>query len=208
MEDKMTIHRALSELKLIDAKIEKQINEFQPVGITRKDKLVDNHMKPEDFNKAAQSKYDSIKDLLDRKIKIKSAIVAANGTTEVTIGGKKMFIADAINFKQSIKLQKQLAMRMRAQYNGALAVKNRENATMEQNIQRILEATFGKDVKVDPKDAEGIRIPYTEANEYALVDPIEVLKKVEELDKTVEAFEAEVDAVLSEINAITFINLN
>ena len=37
---KMTIHRALSELKLIDARIEKAINVVEPTGLMRENKPV------------------------------------------------------------------------------------------------------------------------------------------------------------------------
>ena len=76
--EKMTIHRALSELKLIDAKIEKQINEVLPSGIMQKGRLVNGFMQESEFEKNAKSKFDSVNDLIDRKNKIKSAIVTAN----------------------------------------------------------------------------------------------------------------------------------
>ena len=43
--EKMTIHRALSELKLIDAKIEKGIAAINPTGMYQKDKLVNGQIK-------------------------------------------------------------------------------------------------------------------------------------------------------------------
>lgn len=68
--EKMTIHRALSELKLIDAKIEKQINELIPSGVYQKGKLVEGYITEADFEKSAKSKFDSVNDLIERKNKI------------------------------------------------------------------------------------------------------------------------------------------
>lgn len=205
---KMTIHRGLSELKLIDAKIAKQINEIQPVGIHQKDKLVYNHISKEEFEKTAKSKYDSVIDLINRKAAIKSAIVGANAVTKVKIGEKEMTIADAINFKASIKFKKTLVEVLKSKRQKAVADLNSNNQVVNDNVQKLLEFTFGKEsVKADGKDLDSVRKPYMEANEFHLFDPLETNKKVEQMDQEISEFEAEVDAVLSEINSVTFIEI-
>lgn len=204
--EKMTIHRALSELKLIDAKIEKQINEVLPSGILQKGKLVNGYIQETEFEKAAKSKYDSVNDLIDRKNKIKSAIVTANGVTQVKVSEKQMTIADAINFKAVIKFKKKLIATLKQRHSQAIGELNKHNEAVNANVQRILEATFGKEnVKVGKEDVEAVRKPYMDANEFHLFDPLKVDATVEALEKEVSEFEAEVDAVLSEINAITII---
>jgi hypothetical protein len=206
--EKMTIHRALSELKLIDAKIEKQTNELLPSGVHQKGKLVEGYVKEEEFKANAQSKFDSVNDLILRKTKIKSAVVDANGKTTVKVGEKEMTIADAINFKGVIKFKKKLIDTLKLKHRQAVAALNKNNDLVNQNVQRILEATFGKEnVKVGKEDVEAVRKPYMEANEFHLFDPLEVDKTVEKLEKEVSEFEAEVDAVLSEANAVTFIEI-
>ncbi len=163
--EKMTIHRALSELKLIDAKIEKQTAEIVPVGVFQKGKLILGYITEAEFSAAAKSKYDSVTDLIIRKGAIKSAIVQANSVTIVTVAGKEMTIADAINQKAAIKFTKALIEKLKAYHRAALADLNNRNATVEQNMQNILLATFGKEgVKVDSKDVEAVRKPYIEAN--------------------------------------------
>jgi hypothetical protein len=205
---RMTIHRALAELKLIDSKIEKQIDEIVPVGIFQKGKLINNHIKEEDFSKSAISKFDSVNDLIMRKNLIKSAIIEANSITKVQVSGKEMTIADAINHKTIIKFKRNLLDTLKSRQKQSFAQLNQQNLAIEQNLQKILEATFGKEnVKVGKDDFEAVRKPYMEANEYHLFDPLNVSKKIEEIENEVEAFEMEVDAVLSEINAITIIEI-
>lgn len=206
--NKMTIHRALSELKLIDAKIDKQTGEIIPSSFAQKGKLIMGYMTEEAFEKEAQSKYDSVVDLIDRKLKIKSAIVKANGSTTVTIAGKVMTIADAINFKAIVLKKIQLVNRLRAMHNKALGDLNKNNEIVEQNVQRLLEATFGKEnVKVGNGDVDAVRKPYMEANTFHLFDPLKVVAKLEAMEKEVSDFQSEVDATLSEINATTFIEI-
>jgi hypothetical protein len=45
--------------------------------------------------------------------------------------------------------------------------------------------------------------PFLEANRFSLIDPIKVESEIAKLEKEVGDFEAELDAVLSEVNAIT-----
>lgn len=205
---KMTLHRALSELKLIDSKISKQISEIVPVGIHQEGKLINANLKEEDFKTAAQSKFDSINTLIKRKSDIKSAIVEANANTTLTVGTKIMTIADAINLKASIAFKKAFIDRMKAVYNSALATKNKNNDTVNANVQVLLEKVFSKDTsKVAATDMANVRDPYLKANEFHMYDPIDCKAKIEALELEVSEFESEVDSCLSEINAITTIEI-
>lgn len=207
-KEKMTIHRALAELKLIDAKIGKQISTMSPVGIKQKDKLVDGFSTEEDFKTQAQAKFDSVTALITRKVALKSAVVKANGETMVKVAGVEMSIADAITMKSTVAFKKALVGKLKQTHDTRLGQLFTNNDQVNANVQRILEATFGKEnVKATKEDMEAVRKPYIEANEFLLVDPIKVLDKVEALEKEIGDFEMEVDATLSEINAITFIEI-
>lgn len=202
----MTIHRALCELKLIDAKIEKAIGAISPTGMHQKGKLINGQATEEDFARDAQSYYDSALDLMARKTAIKSAIVQSNGTATVTIAGKNMTVADAINAKAILKFKKKLIDTLSGRHRSVLAGLNQNNAVVQQNVQKLLEAALGKDaVKAGKDDVEAIRKPYLEANEFHIFDPLKVEDKIKALEKELGDFEADVDAVLSESNAVTFI---
>jgi hypothetical protein len=205
---KMTIHRALSELKLLDSRIEKNIQEIIPSGAYQKGKLINGHIKEEDFQKYCTAKFQTVNDLINRKMKIKSAIVEANGKTMVKVAGRDMTIADAINFKSIIIYKKNLNEVLRSRHQTVLAEINKGNANVEANMQRILEATFGKEnVKVSKEDMDAVRKPYMDANEFHLFDPLRVVDTIDKSANEISDFEAEVDAVLSEINATTFIQV-
>lgn len=204
--EKVTIHRALSELKLIGSKIEKAIEGILPSGIVQANKLVNGVYQKEDFEKDVKAKYQSVTDLIDRRNRIKSAVVKANGVTPVIVAGQTMTIADAINLKAVIGFKKQLIERLKKQHNGAKANLEKNNAQIEANALKLAEVALGKQgIKIGDNDAQSVIEPYLKANKFDLVDPLGVEKVVEELEKKVGDFEAEVDAVLSEINAVTFI---
>lgn len=205
---KMTIHRALAELKLIDAKILKGIGEIQPSGIYQKEKKIGGYIDLTEFEKTAKAKLQSVTDLIDRKSKIKSAIVAANGITKVVIDSKEMTIADAINFKSVINFKRSLIDTLKANHRKTIVDLSRHNDLVAQNVQKLLEFTFGKDnVKADAKDIEAVRKPYVDANEAIMFDPLKVEEIVSNIEQEVSKFEIEVDAVLSEINATTLIEV-
>lgn len=204
--EKITIHRALSELKLIGSKIEKGIEEMIPSGHQQKDRLVNGVYERADFENNASAKYQSVIDLIDRRNKIKSAIVIANGITKVTIASKEMTIADAINLKAVIEFRKKLIESLKKKHNQQKAIVEKHNTQVDANALKLAEAALQKqNVKIGDDDVQKVIAPFVEANKAVLVDPLKVETKVQELEKEVSDFEAEVDAVLSEINAVTFI---
>jgi len=208
---KMTIHRALSELKLIDARIEKAINVVEPTGLMQANKPVNGFYAKEDFEKDTKATYQSVTDLIDRKNAIKSAIVKANGQTTVKIGEKTMTIADAINFKAVIIVKKSLINRLTQKHNAVKAKFTQENERVNNVALENAKIMLGKqdDNRVKPNDEDVKKIvePFVKRNEFHLVDPLNAEELTENLQNEVNEFEAEVDAVLSEINAITVIEI-
>lgn len=206
--EKLTIHRALAELKLIDSKINKKINEGLFIGVRQKGKLVMGRVSEDDFKSSAQGSYDSIRDLFARKSKVKSAISLSNTHTKVKIGEEEITVAEAIAFRQQIPMMRQFYDTLRSQINQAHAVLNKNNEQVEANLQKILEVTFGKDnTKIDKNDMENVSDPFRQTNTWELVDPLDIEKVLKQSEDRLATFEAEADAVLSEANAITFIEI-
>lgn len=206
--EKLTIHRALSELKLIGAKIEKQTNELVPSGIVQKDKLVDGVYQKDDFENTARSRYQAVNDLINRRNKIKASIVKANGETKVKVAGEEMTIADAITLKGTIDSRKKVVDVLRRKHNATKAALEKNNAQVDANALGLSQMALGKQgVKLGPDEIKNAVGPYLESNTFHLVDPLFVEKEIVDLEKKIGDFEAEVDAVLSEANAITIIEI-
>lgn len=204
--EKMTIHRGLSELKTIKSRIEKGIKELSVANVVQKDKKISGIMTAEEFSKLANSGYDGITALIARQSKIKKAIVDSNSKTQVKVGEKTMSVADAITQKDMIVLRTAFLDKLEAQLREATATINRNNEIVQANSLKILEATFGKDqTKVSKDDVDNVQKPYIANNEWSLVDPLKISDKIAALGKEISDFESEVDAVLSESNAVSFI---
>ena len=124
---KLTIHRALAELKLIDARTQKAISELVPQGIHQKVEGKIGVLTQGEFKETAKAKYQSVIDLIDRKAKIKTAIVASNASTTVKVGEKMMTVADAITAKDLNKSKQILIDHLKAQQRGTLSLLNKNN---------------------------------------------------------------------------------
>lgn len=204
----MTIHRALAELKLIDSKIYKLVNSLTPLGLYQKDKLVNGVSQIEDFETDAKSKYQSINDLIGRKVKIKSAVVDANSKTEVKVNNKTMTISEAINYKTIIDQKRQLRDRLKSFHSQSVQKLESNNETVNQNALRLAESALQKDnVKINDGDAIAITEPYIKKNEFHLADPLKISELIDEMTEEIDNFSSEIDSVLSEINAITIIKI-
>lgn len=206
---KMTIHRALSELKLIDAKIEKGIVEIRPTAFKQKDKKIDGYISEDDFVENTKSKYQSVTDLIARKIAIKSAIVKSNGETKVKVGSVEMTVSDAITFKSVINLKIKLVETLKSTHKAVVGTMNKNNELVQKNVDVLLQNTFGAEraKTITKEESENVSKPYLEGNIFTLVDPLKVDEKIQALEKEIGDFATDVDAVLSESNAVTFIEV-
>ena len=118
-----------------------------------------------------------------------------------------MTIVDAINYKDTIMYKRTLASNLLAKSNRVLAKITTENERVEAKADRNVEVMLGTDTKHSDVEVKALTEPFIERNKLTLVDPLEVVKKLEDLQNEVDTFEAEVDAILSESNAITSIEI-
>lgn len=206
--ERITIHRALAELKTIGARIEKGIEEILPSGIVQKDKLVNNVYDKTKFESGAKEKYQSITNLIARRAKIKAAIVKANSITIVKVDNLEMTIADAINTKANIQFEKKLIEVLKKKHANTKVAIEKSNTAIDNNALTIATTALGKQgIKIEDEAVQKVVGSYLENNKFAMVDPLDVDKEVERLSNKVAAFETQIDATLSEINATTFIEI-
>jgi hypothetical protein len=200
---KMSIHRALAELKLLGKKIMSLTQEISLVEKIKEGSKINGHLTVEEFQKKAQSNWDSVSSLIKNKRAIKCAIVASNAITEVTIGGKTMTVADAITEKDNIEFKKMLLSRLIAQERLILSQIEQENAKVDAKIHDLLKSEGQK----NKEEIEAVQLAFKKINNFSYVDPLKIADKIENLNKEILDFESEVDSVLSEINATTFIEV-
>lgn len=206
----MTVHKALSELKLLNDRINKAITTsiFCVANKHSNEKI--SGVPIEEAKKGMQGSYDKAMDLINRRKALKKAVVLSNAQTMVTIGGTEYTVAEAIEFKNhGIEFETNLSAIMDAQYKRAQAEINKQNGKdLESRADQYVTAIYGqKEGKTNTDDIEKLRKEFLDANSYEMVDPLDIPKKVEEMSSRAAEFMAEVDSALSVSNALTQITI-
>lgn len=206
---KMSIHRALAEIKMLDKRIERSIKGNVLVGSKKKsaDNVNNTTLTKEKFLESVKANYQSAQDLINRRTTIKRLIVLSNATTQVEIGSATYTVAEAIENKKIIESKKLLLQQMVNQYNSHMANVNRMNENVEQNLENQIQAMLGSDKQSKSNGLEGFINQYKEQNEWELVDGLGIEAEVKKLQTEIEDFETNVDFVLSESNAITMVEI-
>lgn len=207
---KISITEALNELKLYDSKINKAITNAKLVGATKKSSDKIGVVKKEEFIERAKASYQSVTDLIANRNALKSAIVKSNAITEVTINGKTMTVAEAIERKNSIEYDEQLLNTMKAQYVNATSSVDKENKKVDTKVDELISTLVGKDTdkKIDKDAVEAIEKPYREKNEFELIDPIGIFDEMLKLEADIDGFQSNCDTSLAVANATTFIEID
>lgn len=202
----MSINRALAELKLLNKKItDKTMAVKVAVGVKQNGLVVE---AKDAFIKEQTAVIQQIKDLIARRNSIKSAIVASNAVTTVSIGGKSMTVAEAIDRKSAIELEKSLNRVLRERYYGAKSSVEQQNDKASQAADKQANAAMGAQTEGD-KGAQykSIYDAYYDLNKCVVLAPEGIEKMIEKADDEVAEFEKDVDFILSESNTKTVINV-
>jgi hypothetical protein len=203
----ISITRGLAELKTLDSRINKSIQETSLIANTTGKKIIVGFQSNEQFEDKVKSSYQSVTDLIKRRNAIKAAIVQSNAITTVEVAGAAMTVAEAIERKTSIAYEQALLNKMKSEYVNAIRKFEQEDAKVKERLDELLKTTFGKDVKVDANQYDSTAKPFLEQNEPKLVDPLKLKNEIESLENVIEEFSLNVDFVLSESNTMNKITI-
>ncbi len=200
----MSITQALPELKLLEKRIDKVSDSIQDWC-----KVVHNGapLDKEKHKKETESQLQSYMDLVKRRDAIKRAIILSNARTKVKIGQFEGTVAEAIEYKNSIRFKRSLLDNMKSSLQTKREEYERMKAQVDSRLERLLQSELGKDVKTNPETITALTTSFRENNKVELVDPLDLSAKVVALEDELDAFETNVDWVLSESNAITKIEV-
>ena len=208
--EKMTVHKALAELKIIDSRIERAIEDAQFCVANKHSNEKINGIPVEDAKKLMIGSYDKASDLIKRRNAIKRAVVLSNAKTIVAIADREYTVAEAIEMKNhGIEFEEMLLREMRCQYADANRIISTENGeSLSERADKFVIDMYGsKEGKTITAGFEKVKKDFITANSYDLVDPLDIKKKIDELEDYISNFKTEVDAALSVSNAITEISV-
>lgn len=205
---KITITRALREIKLIDKRIRNKISSSHFVACKKgSSEKVNRIYTIEEYSQNAESNFQSIIDLIERRKIIKSKISISNAKKTVKIAGKKYIKSEAIERKNSIEYEKELLDELKKQYRNAVSKMNYKNEEVQERLDQLMIQMVGKDKKDLAKENEAVAKVFRDQNEYSLVDPLKIEDIISKMEKEIDDFEAEVDFVLSEANSMDTIEV-
>lgn len=201
----MTIHQALSTLKMLEKRI---ASANRQVFIATKKKSADkiDGVAVKDVNALLEANLQKIKQLIENRKVLRSAVVLSNASTQITIGDKTYSVAEAIERKANMDSEQTLLTQLQTQYQRATQQVNQENANLQNRLESYLISVLGKDNR-KAEDVKQHTDEFFARNEMELVDPNKVAETVKALEKSILDFLNEVDYKLSESNSTTFIEV-
>lgn len=205
----ITIHRALTELKTIEDRISSKINTGVFIGCKSKGK-VNTHDTEADFKEKIISSFNSISDLIQRQHDLKRAIIKSNAETTIKVGETKITVAEAIAYKLLMASENKFKAKLMHDYTNAKISVENLNKNVEDNALRMGQAIDAKASTDKNKNSDSVNVVmehYVNNNKVELFDPLKIEKKADKLSDKIEDFKLNIDAALSESNALTNIEV-
>ncbi|WCO82142.1 hypothetical protein vBPpSSYP_160 [Pseudomonas phage vB_PpS_SYP] len=205
MSQQITVTRALAHVKSLNDRIERATN-TSFVSFTTGGKH-NTGKSEQEIASQLKANLQSVTDLIKTRAKVKAAIVRSNANTKVNVSGVEMTVAEAIERKGSIQFEVALLNNLRQQLSTNTAMVERQNVQMQARLDDLIKTAAGKDRKVDEAEIKAITDPFERANRAVLLNPNDLSNFIEALEKDIADFVEEVDFALSEVNAITKIDV-
>ena len=156
-------------------------------------------------------------DLIDRFQKIDAAIVASNAATTIETSYGTFSVAGAISLRSRMRcngsynekadFETRLCEKMTSELNNRIALIAAKNRQLESTAEGMRLSILGKDSK--NRDAKPLDVvdAYVRENTTELVDPLDITKKIEQLQEKKNKLLAELDTQIKVSNATTFIEI-
>ncbi|MCR5485955.1 MAG: hypothetical protein K6F35_00345 [Lachnospiraceae bacterium] len=219
MAEKMLVTQALDERDLLVKKIGDKIAKasFTDVKKHNEEKVMEGRLSGEDFRKDAESAYQQIMDLIQRFQKIDAAIVASNAATMIHTSFGDYTVAGAISMRSRMRgsgsydsqadFEQNLYSKMKNELDNRLITIEIKNKQLESTAESMRLSILGKDSKAKDDKPLEVVTAYVKENTTELVDPLDVQKKVKEIQERRAKLLAELDTQIKVSNATTFIEI-
>ena len=218
-KNKLLITQALDEKALLVKRIRDKIELSNLIDVKKhnEEKVYFTKEAEDEFKKNALAAYQQIVDLIDRYQKLEAAIIVSNATTQLETSYGIMSVAAAISLRNRLRdcevrgakeaFEYMLEAHMQQNYTGALETLEEKNQALQATAANMRLTILGKEKQT--KDDAGLEVveAYVKENTMELVDPLGVLKKMEELKQKRMTLITELDTLIKISNATTFIEI-
>lgn len=227
---KYTVHRALAMLKTTKARIERELADecIMWARVARGNEDLISGVAVKDIERDIQSHYDRITALIENYAKIKSAVIKSNaGVAEdselrrTSVCGKLLTVAEIIEMQDTIYgrakkpgFKSKLLIKMKDDFAKAQMDFDDMQEKADEEVNQYIRSLAGKKRDEDETDAgtksliEATSKMLHEQKGPRLIDPLKIANKINALENEIENFRTEADAILSEQNALSAIELD
>jgi hypothetical protein len=199
-----SITRSLVELKTLDEKITKLTSEGLFMSFKTKSK--NSGITEEEFSRTAHESFESLNRMIQKRDLIKNLILQSNLVARVTIGGREMSVAAAIEFKNTIEYKSRLLEVLKRQRKTVLAEQEAHKVRLQAKIDDNVKIICGKE-KPDAGVIATVTDGITKSDPIEVFDPLKLEALIRTMEEDVVDFRANVDFALSESNATTQITI-
>lgn len=208
-KETMTVHEALSTLKTLDNRISSKITASTFVSSAKSSATKIDGMNRDEYEKMIKSNFDSVMGLIERRGAIRKALAASNAETVINVAGKEYRMSEAIELKQhGMGIKSELAHVLESnllRHENLVRINNEEK--IPKNVETYLSSMFGGKDKANSADVDAARESFIRANTMDVINPLNLRKKIEELQNEIDAFNSKIDSAISISNALTKIEI-
>lgn len=205
IKEELTISKIIAEIKLCDSKIEKFSITGIPVVQKRSGNLITSvKTTEEEFTKLVKSYNDGLHGQFIRKFALKAALIKTNATRSFDFEGETLTIAEAITRKDYYAKELRVYRNLYGQYITHSKKVTQLNESLEYEVQSHLTNMFGGEVaKKNTPNVVDEANHYRDARGVHLFDPTDYAAKLPAIIEKLETFFSGIDTRLSEVNALT-----
>lgn len=220
MEKKMLVTQALDQRDLLVKKICDKIRKasFTETKKHNEEKVMERRVTQKEFEKEARSSYQQIIDLIHWYDKVDQAILRSNAETIIETSYGTMSIANALALRSRLScsnaydsdsnFEGNLMMKLQEELNEKIRVMEQKNKGLQNTAETMRLSILGKDTKTKDETPLKVVDVYVQENTTELIDPLNVRKKIDELNKRRETILNELDTKIKVSNATTFVEIN
>lgn len=220
MEQKMLVTQALDQRDLLVKKICDKIRKasFTETKKHNEEKVMERRVTQKEFEKEARSSYQQIIDLIHWYDKVDQAILRSNAETIIETSYGTMSIANALALRSRLNcsnaydsdsnFEGNLMMKLEEELNEKIRVMEQKNKGLQNTAETMRLSILGKDTKTKDETPLKVVDVYVQENTTELIDPLNVRKKIDELNERRETILNELDTKIKVSNATTFVEIN
>lgn len=216
----MLVTQALDQRDLLVKKICDKIRKasFTETKKHNEEKVMERRVTQKEFEKEARSSYQQIIDLIHWYDKVDQAILRSNAETIIETSYGTMSIANALALRSRLScsnaydsdsnFEGNLMMKLQEELNEKIRVMEQKNKGLQNAAETMRLSILGKDTKTKDETPLKVVDVYVQENTTELIDPLNVRKKIDELNERRETILNELDTKIKVSNATTFVEIN